>query len=63
VLNEDDALSQPSAADYHALDAAWADEPVRFVGAATPAQSPVHFYESRPGAGSSGRGANRENKS
>lgn len=66
TLNEDDAHSPPSAADYHALDAAWADEPVRFVGAATPgaAQAPIHFYDSRPGAMSpAGGGANREHKS
>ena len=40
------------------------DEPVRFVGAATPAQAPIHFYDSRAGAASpAGRGASRENKS
>ncbi|MEC5408031.1 nitrate reductase molybdenum cofactor assembly chaperone [Paraburkholderia sp. MPAMCS5] len=49
TLNEDDAQSPPSAADYRALDAAWADEPVRFAGAATPAQAPIHFYGSRTG--------------
>lgn len=64
ALNEDDAHSPPSAADYQALDAAWADEPVRFVGAATPAQAPIHFYDSRAGAASpGGRSANREHKS
>jgi nitrate reductase delta subunit len=64
TLNEDDAQSPPSPDDYRALDAAWADEPVRFVGAATPAQTPIHFYDSRSDAASPGRrGANRENKS
>jgi nitrate reductase delta subunit len=48
ALHDDDAQQAPTAADYRALDAAWADEPVRFVGAATPAQAPVHFYDSRP---------------
>ena len=64
TLNDDDAQSSPTPADYRALDAAWADEPVRFVGAATPAQAPIHFYDSRPGAASpTGRNATRENKS
>jgi len=63
TLNDDDAQSPPSPADYRALDAAWADEPVRFVGAATPAQAPVHFYDSCPGAASpAGRNATRENQ-
>jgi len=47
-VNDDDAAKPPSAADYRALDAAWTDEPVRFVGAATPVSEPVHFYERRP---------------
>jgi len=47
ALHDDDAQKTPTPADYHALDAAWADEPVRFVGAATPAQAPVHFYDNR----------------
>lgn len=47
ALHDDDAQQAPTAADYRALDAAWADEPVRFVGAATPEQAPVHFYDSR----------------
>jgi nitrate reductase delta subunit len=63
-LDEDDAQSSPSPADYRALDAAWADEPVRFVGAATPTQAPIHFYGSRPDAASpAGRSATGENKS
>jgi nitrate reductase delta subunit len=49
-LSADDAASPPGQADYRALDAAWADEPVRFVGATPPAQAPVHFHERRPGA-------------
>ncbi|OLL32071.1 nitrate reductase molybdenum cofactor assembly chaperone [Burkholderia sp. SRS-W-2-2016] len=53
TLNDDDAQSPPSPADYRALDAAWADEPVRFVGAANPAggeSTPIQFYDSRPGS-------------
>lgn len=46
--NDDDAKKPPNADDYCALDAAWTDEPVRFVGAATPVSEPVHFYERRP---------------
>lgn len=45
---DDDAHRPPSATDYRALDAAYADEPVRFAGAAAPAAEPVHFYERRP---------------
>ncbi|KDB09628.1 nitrate reductase molybdenum cofactor assembly chaperone [Burkholderia sp. lig30] len=44
----DDAHTPPSAADYRALDAAYADEPVRFVGAAAPAVEPVRFHDRRP---------------
>jgi len=46
-VNDDDATKPPDAADYRALDAAWADEPVRFVGAATPVSEPVRFYDKR----------------
>ncbi|APA88557.1 nitrate reductase molybdenum cofactor assembly chaperone [Paraburkholderia sprentiae WSM5005] len=46
-LSEDDARSPPGPADYHALDAAWVDEPVRFGGAPAPAQEPIHFYDRR----------------
>lgn len=46
--NDDEANARPDAADYHALDAAYTDEPVRFVGAATPAAEPVRFYDRRP---------------
>ena len=55
TFHDDDAQQIPTPADYRALDAAWADEPVRFVGAATPAQAPIHFYDSRTGT--------RENRS
>jgi len=48
AIDDDDAARPPTAADYRALDAAWTDEPVRFVGAATPASEPVQFYERRP---------------
>lgn len=34
--------------DHRALDADYADEPVRFVGAATPGAEPVRFYDKRP---------------
>ncbi|RKP46501.1 nitrate reductase molybdenum cofactor assembly chaperone [Trinickia fusca] len=48
VSPDDDAASErPSGADYRALDAAYADEPVRFVGATTPAEETVHFYDKR----------------
>lgn len=46
---DDDVDAPPSAADYLALDAAYADEPVRFVGAETPVAEPLHFYDKRPG--------------
>ncbi|RZF28447.1 nitrate reductase molybdenum cofactor assembly chaperone [Paraburkholderia sp. UYCP14C] len=50
-ISEDDAQSPPGPADYHALDAAWVDEPVRFGGAPAPAQEPIQFYDRRPGDG------------
>ncbi|KER66011.1 nitrate reductase [Burkholderia cepacia] len=46
--DDDVAAERPSAADYRALDASYADEAVRFVGAATPAEEPVRFYDQRP---------------
>jgi nitrate reductase delta subunit len=49
-LSADDAVSPPGKDDFRELDAAWADQPVQFVGATPPAQAPVHFYEQRPGA-------------
>ncbi|HEY4295246.1 MAG TPA: nitrate reductase molybdenum cofactor assembly chaperone [Paraburkholderia sp.] len=48
VASDDDAGTLPGAADYRALDAAYTDEPVRFVGAATPAAEPIQFYDRRP---------------
>ncbi|PCE31553.1 nitrate reductase molybdenum cofactor assembly chaperone [Burkholderia ubonensis] len=47
---DDAAAERPGAADYRALDAAYADEAVRFVGATTPApaEEPVRFYDQRP---------------
>ncbi|MBN3757078.1 nitrate reductase molybdenum cofactor assembly chaperone [Paraburkholderia sp. Tr-20389] len=59
ALHDDDAQQAPTPADYRALDAAWADEPVRFVGASTPAQAPIQFYDSR----TSRTPGKRENKS
>lgn len=44
----DDAETPPTAADFHALDAAYVDEPVNFMGSASPAAEPVHFYDRRP---------------
>jgi nitrate reductase delta subunit len=46
--DDDAAAERPSESDYRALDAAYAEEPVRFVGAATPAEEPVRFYDQRP---------------
>lgn len=51
ALQGDDAHVVPSADDYRALDAAYADEPVRFMGAPAPAEEPMHFHERRPAAG------------
>lgn len=48
ATGDDVAAERPSAADYRALDASYADEAVRFVGAATPAEEPVRFYDQRP---------------
>jgi nitrate reductase molybdenum cofactor assembly chaperone NarJ/NarW len=45
---DDDATDRPDAAHYRELDAAYTDEPVRFVGAAMPATAPIHFYDKRP---------------
>ncbi|CAJ0783079.1 Nitrate reductase molybdenum cofactor assembly chaperone NarJ [Ralstonia condita] len=46
---DDEADAPPSPADFRALDAAYADEAVRFVGAQVPVTEPVHFYDRRPG--------------
>ncbi|RDU99391.1 nitrate reductase molybdenum cofactor assembly chaperone [Trinickia dinghuensis] len=51
---EDDAAGDtPSAGDYRALDASYAEEAVRFVGAAEPAEQPMRFYDKRPARGMS----------
>lgn len=50
-MHGDDAHVVPSAADYRALDAAYADEPVRFMGAPAPVEEAVHFHERRPAQG------------
>lgn len=58
-LHEDDADMIPDATHYRALDAAYADEPVRFVGAQSPmapmsattsSEEPIRFHERRPGS-------------
>ncbi|MDR8968117.1 nitrate reductase molybdenum cofactor assembly chaperone [Burkholderia multivorans] len=43
---DDDAAAEHP--DYRALDAAYADEAVRFVGAATPTEQTVQFHDRRP---------------
>ncbi|ARF90742.1 nitrate reductase molybdenum cofactor assembly chaperone [Burkholderia cenocepacia] len=50
---DDVAAERPSADDYRALDASYADEAVRFVGAATPARAEqtVRFHDKRPARG------------
>ncbi|MCA7991787.1 nitrate reductase molybdenum cofactor assembly chaperone [Burkholderia cepacia] len=48
---DDVAAERPSADDYRALDASYADEAVRFVGAATPAEQTVRFHDKRPARG------------
>jgi len=52
--DDDDAARQPGLAVYRALDAAWSDEPVRFIGAPVPVLEPVHFHERRPARQSRG---------
>lgn len=49
ALYGDDAQHAPTPDDYRALDAAWADEPVHFVGADMPVQAPVRFYDRNAG--------------
>ncbi|MPV57464.1 nitrate reductase molybdenum cofactor assembly chaperone [Burkholderia sp. HI2761] len=52
AADDDVAAERPSAADYRALDASYADEAVRFVGAATPAaEQTVRFHDKRPARG------------
>ncbi|MCU9952055.1 nitrate reductase molybdenum cofactor assembly chaperone [Burkholderia sp. BKH01] len=48
---DDVAAERPSADDYRTLDASYADEAVRFVGAATPAEQTVRFHDKRPARG------------
>jgi nitrate reductase delta subunit len=48
VFPDDDvAAERHSAAEYRALDAAYADEPVRFVGVTAPREEAVRFYDKR----------------
>ncbi|WP_342612119.1 nitrate reductase molybdenum cofactor assembly chaperone [Burkholderia ambifaria] len=51
--DDDVAAARPTADDYRALDASYADEAVRFVGAATPAstEQTVRFHDKRPARG------------
>ncbi|MGT0250669.1 nitrate reductase molybdenum cofactor assembly chaperone [Burkholderia pyrrocinia] len=51
AATDDVAAERPSADDYRALDASYADEAVRFVGAATPAEQTVQFHDKRPARG------------
>ncbi|WP_176050994.1 nitrate reductase molybdenum cofactor assembly chaperone [Burkholderia sp. BCC1644] len=51
AADDDVAAERPSADDYRALDASYADEAVRFVGAATPAEQTVRFHDKRPARG------------
>ncbi|MBU9171624.1 nitrate reductase molybdenum cofactor assembly chaperone [Burkholderia gladioli] len=46
--DDDDAGRRPAREDYRALDAAYADEAVRFVGAAIPAEQPLPFHAQHP---------------
>jgi len=48
VAENDEAATPLSAVDYRELDAAYADEPVRFMGAPAPAEETVRFYDKRP---------------
>ncbi len=51
AMRGDDARTVPSAADYRALDEAYADEAVRFMGAPAPVEAPVHFHDRRVARG------------
>ena len=46
--DDDAAAERPSAAEYRALDASYADEPVRFVASTAPTEETVRFYDKRP---------------
>ncbi|GBH28414.1 nitrate reductase molybdenum cofactor assembly chaperone [Burkholderia vietnamiensis] len=48
AADDDVAAVTPGADDYRALDASYADEAVRFVGAATPAEQTIQFHDKRP---------------
>jgi len=47
AAHDDDANTPHDDRALHALDAAYAEEPVRFVGAAQPAVAPVEFHRQR----------------
>lgn len=46
--DDDDAPRRPAAADYRALDMAYAEQTVRFVGASLPSEQPMQFHARRP---------------
>ena len=46
--HDDDANAPHDSHDLDALDAAWSEEPVRFMGNAQPAVAPVEFHARRP---------------
>jgi len=46
--HDDDAGAPHDREGLRALDAAWTEEPVRFMGAAQPATAPVQFHPRRP---------------
>ncbi|WP_433706611.1 nitrate reductase molybdenum cofactor assembly chaperone [Paraburkholderia sacchari] len=46
--HDDDANAPHDGQDLDALDAAWNEEPVRFMGNAQPAVAPVEFHARRP---------------
>ena len=46
--DDDVPTGAPGDAEFRALDSQYTDEPVRFVGASTPAEEPLRFYEQRP---------------
>ncbi|KWI44239.1 nitrate reductase [Burkholderia pseudomultivorans] len=58
--HDDVADERPGADDYRALDAAYADEAVRFVGAATPAEQTIRFHDTRPARGAHAPGPTGE---
>ncbi|KWF30480.1 nitrate reductase molybdenum cofactor assembly chaperone [Burkholderia pseudomultivorans] len=58
--HDDVADERPRADDYRALDAAYADEAVRFVGAPTPAEQTIRFHDTRPARGTHAPGPTGE---